>query len=420
MRPCQARFAVAPAGALTLAQARIALANADLAADAGGGLALRWDDLGGADAAACERMRRDLRWLGVVWDVEIFQSERAGLYAAAAEKLKAARRLYPCFENDDELRIKREHRARIGRPIVYDRAMLKLTPAQRAAAEANGKRPYWRFLLSEREIAWKDGYLGRQQVKLPTLSDPVLVRADGGAQPSLAGAVDDIELGIGLCARSADDIANSAIQADIRAALGENPGRIALSHLPALHDADAGKRARGLEKLTLHQLRQDGIEAAALAAYLRALNAALDRPARFAFGELLAMNRGVVAALAYDAVAARLPEGADAAFWAAIRDHIDRLPEARIWWGVVHGETVAPILDGAADICAMALARMPDGPCDAGSWSAWLAALGIDAADPQAGLLYLALTGEEAGPPMDDLLPLLGRARAQQRLRAVA
>ena len=166
-------------------------------------------------------------------------------------------------------------------------------------------------------------------------------------------------------------------------------------------------------------MRQDGIEPLALTAYLRALNAPADRPARFAFADLLAMNRGVLAELAFADVAARLPDGADAAFWAAIQAHIDLLAEARTWWDVVHGEIVAPILDGAADICAVALARMPDGAWDGGTWAGWLTALGIDAGHPHAALLYLALTGEESGPPMDRLLPLLGRARAQQRLRAV-
>ena len=62
-------------------------------------------------------------------------------YEDAAERLKQAGRLYPCFESEEELRAKREMRIRRGQPPVYDRAMLKLTAEQRAAAEAGGKRP---------------------------------------------------------------------------------------------------------------------------------------------------------------------------------------------------------------------------------------------------------------------------------------
>ena len=39
------------------------------------------------------------------------QSDRLDRYAAAAERLKAAGRLYPCFESEEELSAKREMRA---------------------------------------------------------------------------------------------------------------------------------------------------------------------------------------------------------------------------------------------------------------------------------------------------------------------
>lgn len=411
-----ARAAVTPTGFLTVAQARLVLANRDLARTAGGGLALRWDDIGHQDPEVIERIRVDLRWLGVGWDAEFRQADRGAIYETAVAKLQAARRLYPCFENDDELRAKRERRARVGKPVVYDRAMLRLTPEQRAAAEGNGKLPYWRFLLSDGEVTWKDTYLARQQVKLRSLSDPVLVRSDGTVQPSLAAAIDDIALGIGMLVRGVDEIANSGIQQDIRAALGANPGGIALGHLPALIDADKGKRARALEKLTVRQLRQDGIEAPALVSYLTERNAPGATDLCFDTTQLLGLNRGVLGDLSFDDVAARLPTGADAAFWNVIRGNIDLLPEARVWWDAVRGEIVPPILDGADELLARALACLPAEPWDANTWLDWLSLLGPGDADT----LFTALTGEEQGPPMQTLLPLIGRARVERRLRAVS
>lgn len=415
-----ARFAIAPVGFLTVAQARLALANRDLARQSGGAFALRWDDIAHQNPGASEKIRQDLRWLGIAWDAEFHQSARAELYATTIAKLQAENRLYPCFENDDELRFKRERRARQGKPVVYDRAMLKLTPAQRAAAEANGKRPYWRFLLSDTEITWKDSCHGRQQVKLPTLSDPVLVSADGSVQNTLAGAIDDIDLGIGLLARSADEVANSAIQWDIRAALGTNPGRIALSHLLPLIDATKGKRARALEKLTIRQLQHDGIEAAALTAYLTELSAPANTSPHFDSTQLLALNRHILAERSYVEIAPRLPTGATEAFWNAIRGHIDLIPETRIWWAVTQGEIVAPILEDASDFLAVAHANMPPEPWATTTWPNWLTALKIDAAHPKTQELYLALTGEEQGPPMETLLPLITRPRAERRLQAVS
>ncbi len=65
-------------------------------------------------------------------------------------------------------------------------AMLKLTAAQRAAAQ----------VTVNVRIAWNDLVLGRREVKLPAISEPVLVRADGTRLRTFTSVVDDIEAGI--------------------------------------------------------------------------------------------------------------------------------------------------------------------------------------------------------------------------------
>lgn len=137
------RFAASPTGHLTLASARMALANFLFARRFGGRFLLRIDDVDREHykSGCAEAIAADLRWLGVDWDEAIHQSDRLALYVDAAERLKHAGRLYPCFESDEELRSKRDQRLKRGQPPVYDRAMLRLTPAQRASAEAGGKRP---------------------------------------------------------------------------------------------------------------------------------------------------------------------------------------------------------------------------------------------------------------------------------------
>jgi glutamyl-tRNA synthetase len=151
------RFAPSPTGLLHVGNARPALLNWLFARHHGGHYLLRLDDTDAErsteeNAAAIEA---DLRWLGLDWDASFRQSGRLDRYGAAADTLRASGRLYPCFESEEELRAKRELRLKRGQPPIYDRAMLKLTAAQRAAAEAGGKRPYWRFLLSDRSWAWE-------------------------------------------------------------------------------------------------------------------------------------------------------------------------------------------------------------------------------------------------------------------------
>ncbi len=434
------RFAPAPTGLLHVGQARIALANWLLARRHGGRFLLRLDDIGDRSRADyADGIEHDLAWLGLDWDEHVRQSDRLDRYAAAADRLRAAGRLYPCFESDDELNFKRELRHRQGRSTIYDRAMLKMTAAQRAQAEAGGKVPYWRFLLSGKAAEWDDTVGGRQSVKLSALSDPVLVRADGTPLPSFASVVDDLELGITHVVRGADHLVNTGIQLDILAALGAPPQAIRFAHLPLLLTDGAGRRGPP----SLRSLRTDGIEPAALAGTLARLGTA-DAPApepavllaarydlgrigpdtpRFDPQTLLAVNRRALADMPFEAARDRLPPAATPAFWHAVRGSLDLMREARGWWDVVAGTIVPPLVEGETEFLQDALAVLPPEPWDDGTWPAWLGALATAsglAGDEMDAPLRLALTGEEDGPPLRDLLPLMGRARVAERLRLAA
>lgn len=111
-------------------------------------------------------IRDDLTWLGLGWEDEVKQSERFPLYDAAVERLKASGRLYPAYETQEELELKRKRQLARGRPPVYDRAALKLSEADRAKLEAEGLKPHWRFQLESRDVVWNDLVRGEQRVDL--------------------------------------------------------------------------------------------------------------------------------------------------------------------------------------------------------------------------------------------------------------
>ncbi|MBU6497776.1 MAG: glutamate--tRNA ligase [Rhodospirillales bacterium] len=423
------RVALAPGGVLHVGNARIVLATWLFARSTGGRILLH------AETAA--RHGEDLAWLGLDWDGTYDSHDFAARRADAIARLRSAGRLYPCFESEEELATKQALRLRRGQPAIYDRAMLKLTPAQREAAEAGGKAPYWRFRLGEAELTWQDLILGRRRVKLLTLSDPVVIRADGTVLQRLAAVIDDLALGVSHVLRGEDQIDNTAIQLDLMAALGANPGAIALAHLPPLLDAEGTRLSRRIDGLALRDLRQDGIVPAALAATL----AGADRPAmpaeliagfdlarfaaadRFAMAKLLTINRAALAALPFEAIADRLPAGATAAFWHAIRGGIDLLGEARGCWEITNGTIIPPVIEDAGTPLRQALELLPAEPWRATVWAEWLAALEAASGRDRAALdamLRLALTGEESGPDLARLLPLIGRGRAADRLRLAA
>ncbi|WP_043338666.1 glutamate--tRNA ligase [Belnapia moabensis] len=435
------RFAPSPTGLLHVGNARAALVNWLFARQRGGTVLLRLDDtdLERSKAEYAEALQEDLRWLGLDWDESFRQSDRLPLYAVAAERLKASGHLYPCFESEEELRYKRELRLKQGRPPLYDRGALKMTPEQYERALANGKQPYWRFKLSGLQREWQDGVLGRRVVKLSAISDPVLVRADGSPLYTFTSVVDDLDSKVTHVIRGEDHVTNTGVQLDIWEALGGRPEALSFAHLPLLTDADGGPLSKRLGSLSLRQLRRDGVEPAALAGYLAALGTSTDpapgmpaelvpgfamtaisrSAARFDVQQLLALNRKHLHELPFSAVQAQLPAGADEEFWLAVRGNLDLLGEAKSWFEVVRGTIVPPVQPGEGEFLRTALAALPPEPWDTGTWGIWTEALKQATGRKGKALflpLRLALTGEDHGPDLKELLPLIGRERAASRL----
>jgi glutamyl-tRNA synthetase len=382
-----------------------------------------------------------LHWLGLDWDETDKQSLRFGRYAEVAEALKAAGRLYPCFESEEELAAKRAALVKRKLPPVYDRAALSMTAEQRAQAEAGGKRPYWRFKLSDGAASWQDLVLGSRTVKFGTVSDPVLIRADGTPLYTFTSVVDDADHEITHIIRGEDHVTNTAVQIDLFQAVTSAP-LPRFAHLPLISDGGGEKLSKRLGSVSLRAMRKDGIEARAITAYLARLGTNKD-PApltlseltaafnindfgraspRFDPKQLLALNRKILHGLSFAEVADRLPAGAGEAFWLAIRGNLDLLTEARLWWEVVAGEITPPDLTSEAGFIKAALELLPAEPWDAETWRAWANRLS-DATGTKGRALYqplrLALTGEDHGPEMAALLPLIGYKRVSERLARI-
>ena len=437
------RYALALKDGLNIGTLRLVLANAMLAHGAGGRFQLRLKDGDSPVGDDDKSVTSDLSWLGLKWDDVLRESECRRSHEAATETLMTGGRLYPCFESEEELLVKHELRIRRNQPQIYDRAMLALTAEQRSVAEAGGKRPHWRFKLSDREVTWRDQVLGRKRLSLASMSDPVVIAADGRIDPSLIACIDDLATDVSHVIASEDQLKTSVIQMDMLTALGGNPGSIAFAHLPPLHTADSGRLARRFHTTTLRQFRNDGVEAAALLSYLatvgttieaepkayEALASAFDLKriaagsAPVEIGALLALNRQILQSLNFEAVQERLPSGATAAFWNAIRGNLDLMAEARGYWDVVAGTIVPPVIEGERAFLRTALRELPAEPWSDLVFPQWTEALRAETGRDGSSMLLplrLALTGEEHGPDLTSLLPLIGRARAIQRLEIAA
>ncbi|MBU0792736.1 MAG: glutamate--tRNA ligase, partial [Alphaproteobacteria bacterium] len=163
------RFAPSPTGHLHVGNIRAALHNWLWARKMGGQCLLRIDDTDTArsEERFVEGIRADLAWLGLEMDSEVRQSARFGLYEEKFAALRAAGRVYPCFESAQELDLKRKILLGRGLPPVYDRAALALSADEIAAKEAAGEQPHWRFKLDhDAPIEWTDLIRGDQHFLL--------------------------------------------------------------------------------------------------------------------------------------------------------------------------------------------------------------------------------------------------------------
>jgi glutamyl-tRNA synthetase len=447
------RFAPSPTGRLHVGNIRTALHNWMLAKKHGGTFVLRIDDTDAERSREdyVDAIRADLVWLGLDWAREERQSARLDRYEAAFAALHDAGRIYPCYESAQELEVKRKIALGRGLPPIYDRASLRLTEAERAAKEAEGIAPHWRFLLDHAEpIVWEDGIRGPQKFDAVQLSDPVIRRADGSWLYMMPSAVDDIDMGVTQVLRGEDHVSNTAVQIQIFTALyaasfaaAENAAKAlpAFAH-EALLVGREGKLSKRLGSLGCDAFRERGIEPEAIIALLARLGtsqpveAIADRaalvdgfdlstfgraPAKFDEEDLERLNAAIVHQLPFASVQDRLPSGMDEAGWHAIRPNLAHVAEAGEWWGLVTGPIAEPDFsdeDRAFLADAAAALQWSEDP-----WGALTRAL-KESTGRKGRALFLplrqALTGMDHGPDMGELLPLIGEPEARARLSRAA
>lgn len=439
------RFAPSPTGILHVGNIRTALHNWLWARKQGGECWLRIDDTDPArsEERFVEGIRADLAWLGLEMAGEVRQSARFALYEARFDALRAAGRVYPCYETAQELDLKRKVQLSRGLPPVYDRAALEQSPEQRAALEAAGTAPHWRFKLDhEKPITWEDRVRGPQRFEPARLSDPVIRRADGSWLYLLPSVIDDIDMAITDVLRGEDHVSNTAAQIQMFEALGAQPP--AFAHMALLTGAQ-GKLSKRLGSLGVEAFREAGLEPMTVLALLARIGtsqpvepvsakeklftsfdfATFGRaPARFDDAELAALNAKMVHQLDHADVAHRLPPAITPAAWAALRPNLATVGDAADWVDALTGAPppTAGLVGEDRDFARNAADALAKLDWTDRIWQEWTQALKAASGRNGKALfrpLRLALTGRDHGPDMAALLPLIGQTRALARLRAL-
>jgi glutamyl-tRNA synthetase len=439
------RFAPSPTGKLHVGSARTALIVWLWARKNKGTFMLRIDDtdLVRSTEENVEDIMSGMKWLGLNWDSFARQRDRSDQYARTIQKLKDNGRLYPCYETVEELKLKEKTLLSRGLPPIYDRESLNLTDEQKKAFEAQGRKPHWRFKLNHEPIKWHDLVRGDVEFHGKHMSDPVLVREDGRPLYHICSVIDDIDFKITHVVRGEDHVTNTASHVQMFEALGAKPPQFA--HVTLLGDMEGGKLSKRKGGFGIKSLREEvGIEPMALISLVARIGTSdpieplftMDQVvASFDFSkfsrnlpkfdedELYRLNSKILHNTPFAAVKDRLaalglPE-IDENFWNAVRPNLEILGDIKDWWQVAKGP-VKPVIQDA-EFAKIAADLLPTDPWDNETWQKWVDEIkrktnrrGKDLFMP----LRAAITGQDHGPELKALLPLIGRQRVLERLKA--
>jgi len=276
-----ARFAPSPTGLLHRGHAFSALTAAKIAADAGGRLLLRIEDI---DLSRCrpefdDAILEDLAWLGLVWETPVRrQSEHMDDYRAAIDRLREDGLLYRCFRTRAELAEASASAPHGLPPPFLGEALPQAEEARRLAA---GEPFAWRLSLAAARArlgdaferlafvetgSGPDGERGPLVARPDAAGDIIVARKDLGVAYHLAVVVDDALQGVTTVVRGGDLFEAVGPQRLLQALLGlPTP---AYHHHRILTGPDGRRYAKRDRSETLRALRERGVSAAALRAEL--------------------------------------------------------------------------------------------------------------------------------------------------------
>ncbi len=270
------RFAPSPTGMLHIGNARTAILNWLLARRYRGSFILRIEDTDTARSSAESEtaILEDLQWLGLDWDEgpdvggkfgPYRQSERGELYTLSAEMLVEYGLAYYCRMTDEQMKAFRTESLAAGRSPIY-RGQFS-GPNEK---EGGSQPPAVRFKVPVGVSAWRDLVKGRVSVSHETVSDFILLRADGRPTYNFAAVVDDKAMEITHVVRGDDHLSNTPRQKMLHAAL--QSAEPVFAHIPMILGPDQQRLSKRHGATSVREFRGTGYLPETLINYLSLLS----------------------------------------------------------------------------------------------------------------------------------------------------
>ncbi|KAM6155022.1 nondiscriminating glutamyl-tRNA synthetase EARS2, mitochondrial [Rhynchocyon petersi] len=171
------------------------------------------------------------------------QSQRLELYGQAVDMLLKTGAAYPCFCSPQRLELLRKEALRNHQTPRYDNRCRSLSQEQVARKLTETPKPAIRFRLDKEAPAFQDLVYGWNRHEVASVEgDPVILKSDGYPTYHLACVVDDHHMGISHVLRGSEWLTSTAKHLLLYQALGWQPPHFA--HLPLLLNRDGSKLSK--------------------------------------------------------------------------------------------------------------------------------------------------------------------------------
>ncbi|MEE9553401.1 MAG: glutamate--tRNA ligase [candidate division Zixibacteria bacterium] len=245
MNEVRVRIAPSPSGFLHIGTARSALFNWLYARRHGGKFLLRIED---TDTERSSKEMIDvifesLKWLGLDWDEEpVYQSQRIDLYREHVDRLLESGRAYPCWCKPEVLKAKQQEAMKSKQNPRYDRTCYNLPEDEKKKLIDSGEKYATRLFIDDGATTFDDLVVGTVTKEHKELDDFIIARSDGRAVYNMAVVVDDHDMRISHVIRGNDHVSNTFKQILIYKALDIEPPKFA--HIPLILGKDRSKMSK--------------------------------------------------------------------------------------------------------------------------------------------------------------------------------
>lgn len=256
------RFAPSPTGFMTIGNYRTALFNYMFSLRHKGEMLLRFEDTDRerSSESFVEQMEQDLEVMGLYFDRSkvVFQSKQAEVYETMYKKLIDSGQVYECFCSCDDLALERKMQLAQGLPPKYSGRCRDLTYQQKLDHLEQGKKPVLRFKVSPgKVIEFDDLIMGKKRFDSETIGDFIIRKASGDAAFFFSNAVDDVLSGITHVFRGDDHVTNTPRQILIMEALGLSIPQY--GHYPLILGSDHKPLSKRTGSRSIAELNETGI-----------------------------------------------------------------------------------------------------------------------------------------------------------------